>query len=130
MDPVLVITLQLVLFVDHTTILAYGPAGLAWESERLAWDDLEAVTVDGEHLHAKRLTHPETRSPPSPSTSGPDVPETHRTPTDGYVEAIDPSDADTERRSGVSLHRCSSSPRPRRSAARSHRPTPGPGPRG
>jgi hypothetical protein len=52
MQPVVVGALELVLLVEHTTILAYGSAGLAWRSEQLVWDDLEAIAVDGEYLQA------------------------------------------------------------------------------
>jgi hypothetical protein len=52
MQPVVVGALELVLFVEHTTILAYGSHGLAWKSEQLVWDELEAVALDGEHLKA------------------------------------------------------------------------------
>jgi hypothetical protein len=58
MQPVVVTVPELVLLVEHTTILAYGPHGLAWESEALVWDDLEAVSVDGEHLRAKGFDAP------------------------------------------------------------------------
>jgi hypothetical protein len=53
MAPVVVGALELVLLVEHTTILAYGPHGLAWKSEPPVSDDLEAVSVDGERLRAK-----------------------------------------------------------------------------
>jgi hypothetical protein len=52
MQPVVVGALELVLFVEHTTILAYGSRGVAWRSEQLVWDDLEAVAIDGEYLQA------------------------------------------------------------------------------
>lgn len=58
MQPVVVGALELVLFVEHTTILAYGPRGLAWECEQLVWDDLEAVAVDGVHLQATGFDAP------------------------------------------------------------------------
>jgi hypothetical protein len=58
MQPVVVGALELVLFVEHTTILAYGSHGLAWKSEQLVWDDLEAVAVDGEYLQATGFDAP------------------------------------------------------------------------
>jgi hypothetical protein len=58
MQPVVVGTLELVLFVEHTTILAYGSHGVAWESEQLVWDDLEAVAVEGEYLQATGFDAP------------------------------------------------------------------------
>jgi hypothetical protein len=58
MAPVVVTALELVLLVEHTTILAYGSRGLAWDSEALVWDDLEAVSVDGERLRAKGFDAP------------------------------------------------------------------------
>jgi hypothetical protein len=58
MQPVVVDALKLVLLVQHTTIRAYGERGLAWEPERLVWDDLEAVAVNGEQLQAKGFDAP------------------------------------------------------------------------
>ena len=51
--PVVIEPLELVLFVEHTIITAYGRAGLEWTSERLVWDELEVAEVDGCTLHAK-----------------------------------------------------------------------------
>ena len=92
MQPVVVTALELVLLVEHNTILAYGPHGLAWESDQLVYDDLEALWVDGEHLRAKGLMRPGTRSSRSRSTSGLDAPRTRRDPTDECAAAISPSD--------------------------------------
>ena len=50
MAPVVVAALELVLLVEHTT---YGPRGLEWKSEPPVSDDLEALSVDGEHSRAK-----------------------------------------------------------------------------
>jgi hypothetical protein len=58
MEPVVVGALELVLFVEHNSILAYGPRGLAWTSAQLVWDDLEAVAVDGEYLQATGFDAP------------------------------------------------------------------------
>jgi hypothetical protein len=58
MAPVVITAPELVLLVEHTTILAYGPRGLAWKSEPPVSDDLEAVSVDGEHLRAKGYDAP------------------------------------------------------------------------
>lgn len=58
MQPVVVGALELVLFVEHTTILAYGSHGLSWTSEQLVWDDLEAVAVDGQYLQATGFDAP------------------------------------------------------------------------
>ena len=58
MTPAVVTAPELVLLVEHTTILAYGPHGLAWNSEPPVSDDLEAVSVDGEHLRAKGYDAP------------------------------------------------------------------------
>jgi hypothetical protein len=58
MQSVVVGALELVLFVEHTTIQAYGSHGLAWKSEQLVWDDLEAVAVDGEYLQATGFDAP------------------------------------------------------------------------
>jgi hypothetical protein len=51
-QPVVVDAPELVLFVEHTTILAYGSRGLAWKSDPLVSDELEAMRVDGEYLWA------------------------------------------------------------------------------
>jgi hypothetical protein len=58
MQPVVVGALELVLFVEHTTIRAYDSHGLAWTSEQLVWDDLEAVAVDGQYLQATGFDAP------------------------------------------------------------------------
>jgi hypothetical protein len=42
----------LILFADDTTITAYGRSGLVWSSERLCWDDLKIVGVDGDQVIA------------------------------------------------------------------------------
>jgi hypothetical protein len=52
MQPVVVGALELVLIVEDTTIVAYGSHGLAWRSDRLVWDDLEAVPIDDGYPHA------------------------------------------------------------------------------
>jgi hypothetical protein len=39
-EPVIARDLELVAFVDHTVLTAYGVHGLAWKSERLVWDDV------------------------------------------------------------------------------------------
>jgi hypothetical protein len=58
-SPVVIEPLELVLFVDHTVITAYGRAGLEWTSERLVWDELEVAEVDGCTLHAKGFDAPQ-----------------------------------------------------------------------
>ncbi len=52
MAPLVVRSLELVLLIEHTSIVAYGANGLAWRSDDLVWDDLEAVGIDGGYLHA------------------------------------------------------------------------------
>jgi hypothetical protein len=49
---------ELVLFVEHTAIIAYGSDGLAWQTERLVWDDLHALRVDGSTLIAEGFDPP------------------------------------------------------------------------
>jgi hypothetical protein len=56
--PVLSIEPELVLFVEHTSIIAYGSDGLAWQTERLVWDDLHALRVDGSTLIAEGFDPP------------------------------------------------------------------------
>jgi hypothetical protein len=56
--PVVSTEPELVLFVEHTTIIAYGREGLAWQTERLVWDDLHALRVDGSTLIAEGFDPP------------------------------------------------------------------------
>jgi hypothetical protein len=51
--PVVIEPLELVLFVEHADISAYGRAGLEWKSDRLVWDGLEVGDVDGFTLRAR-----------------------------------------------------------------------------
>jgi len=37
----------LVLFSDFDRVAAYGPNGLVWRSQRLCWDDLKIISIDG-----------------------------------------------------------------------------------
>ena len=62
MGPVVITAPELVLLVEHTTILAYGPHGIAWTSEPPVSDDLEALSVDGEHLRAKGYHAPRNKT--------------------------------------------------------------------
>jgi hypothetical protein len=57
-DPVVVEDLELVLFVEDTSIPAYGRDGPAWHTERLVWDDLQALRLEGEVLHLEGLDAP------------------------------------------------------------------------
>jgi hypothetical protein len=56
--PVVVTGHELVLFVEHTHVVAYGTQGLAWESERLVSDDLHALRVEGDALIAEGFDAP------------------------------------------------------------------------
>jgi hypothetical protein len=40
----------MILFADDTTITAYGRKGVIWSSERLCWDDLKIIGVDGDQI--------------------------------------------------------------------------------
>jgi len=42
---------DLVVFADFTDLVAYGPAGIAWRSGRVALDDVEIVRAEGDVLH-------------------------------------------------------------------------------
>jgi hypothetical protein len=59
--PVVVKDYELVLFTEHTAITAYGSDGVAWQSERLVWDDLHAVSVQGSALIAEGFDAPSNR---------------------------------------------------------------------
>ncbi len=41
---------NLLLFVGFQTVLAWGPAGLAWETERLSWEGVRVAEVNGAGL--------------------------------------------------------------------------------
>ncbi len=41
---------EIILFADSTTIAAYGRRGILWRSERLCWDDLTIVGIDGSKI--------------------------------------------------------------------------------
>jgi hypothetical protein len=49
-EPLTLPELELVVLADFTTLVAYGPSGPVWESERLVWDDLRVLGVDQERL--------------------------------------------------------------------------------
>ncbi|MBV9416730.1 MAG: hypothetical protein JO363_17235 [Solirubrobacterales bacterium] len=57
-DPVIAEDLDLVLFVEYTTVLAYGCGGLAWHTEPLVWDDLQALRLEGDVLHLEGFDAP------------------------------------------------------------------------
>ena len=59
--PVVVEDLELVLFADHTCLVAYGRDGIAWRSAQLVYDDLHALTVDGNTLVAEGFDAPHSR---------------------------------------------------------------------
>lgn len=58
MDPVIVEDLELVLFVEYTGVLAYGRDGPAWHTERLVWDDLQALRLESDVLHLEGFDAP------------------------------------------------------------------------
>ena len=41
---------DMILFADYITIAAYGQNGVVWRSERLCWDDLKIIGVDGDQI--------------------------------------------------------------------------------
>ena len=41
---------QLLLFVGHHSILAWGRDGQAWQTERLSWEGIEITGIDGDRL--------------------------------------------------------------------------------
>jgi hypothetical protein len=45
--PLVLAELELVLFVDFSSILAWGPNGLAWDTGDLVYDDLEIISHNG-----------------------------------------------------------------------------------
>jgi hypothetical protein len=60
-EPVVMEALELVLFVDNTVVSAYGRDGLAWQTERLVWDQLMVGRVDGSTLEAEGFDAPADR---------------------------------------------------------------------
>lgn len=62
--PVVVKDLELVLFAEHTDLVAYGHDGIAWRSAQLVYDDLHALTVDGSTLVAEGFDAPHNRIVP------------------------------------------------------------------
>ena len=50
----------LVLFADHTYLTCHGRNGLVWQSDRLAWDDLQIDSVVAERgvIHARGYDAP------------------------------------------------------------------------
>ncbi len=44
-------THNLLLFVGFHTILAWGPAGEAWQSQRLSWEGVRITGIEGDSLH-------------------------------------------------------------------------------
>jgi hypothetical protein len=57
-DPIIVHDLELVLFVEHTRVSAYGRNGPMWHTERLVWDDLQFLRLDGDELQLKGFDAP------------------------------------------------------------------------
>jgi hypothetical protein len=60
-EPVVIEALELVLFVDDAVVSAYGRDGLAWQTERLVWDQLNVGRVDGCTLEAEGFDAPADR---------------------------------------------------------------------
>jgi len=42
---------DLILFVGHVSVLAWGREGEAWESPRLSWEGLTGLRIEGNTLH-------------------------------------------------------------------------------
>jgi hypothetical protein len=51
-----------VVFVDFTGAIAYEATRIAWESPRLAYDDLEVVRLQGPMLRLRGWNAPERRT--------------------------------------------------------------------
>jgi hypothetical protein len=49
-----------VLFLGFTNILAWGPCGHAWDTDRLVHDDLEVVSATGHVLTIRGSSRPGT----------------------------------------------------------------------
>jgi hypothetical protein len=56
---------DLVVFAEFTTLVAYSPNGVAWQSSRLAWDDLQIVGARGDMLEVSGFD-PTSRDNPHP----------------------------------------------------------------
>lgn len=41
---------QLLIFSNHTELLAYGSTGIAWRTKRLSWDSLKLTTMSDDEL--------------------------------------------------------------------------------
>jgi hypothetical protein len=52
---------HLLLFVDFTTISAYGQSGLVWKTPRLSWDGLTITEVTTNHVRGLAWDSPEDR---------------------------------------------------------------------
>jgi hypothetical protein len=58
LEPVIASEPGIVALADHTGLVGYGPSGLAWKSERLVWDDLRPVGLDGAALQMEGFDAP------------------------------------------------------------------------
>jgi hypothetical protein len=54
---------KMVVFADFTKIVAYGSEGLIWHSERLCWDNLKILSVEGERIIGSGYDPTNSRSP-------------------------------------------------------------------
>ncbi len=41
----------LLLFAGFHTLIAWGPDGLAWQTQRLSWEGIRITQIEGHHLH-------------------------------------------------------------------------------
>lgn len=48
-----VVERDLLLFSDFTTVVAYGPNGLVWKTERMSWDGLRIAAASGDYAWAR-----------------------------------------------------------------------------
>ena len=48
-----VLAREIIVFADYTTLVAYGPAGLKWETPRLTWHDLKITAVTDDFIHGE-----------------------------------------------------------------------------
>jgi hypothetical protein len=58
-DVAVVTEHAIIVFADFSTMAAYGETGFIWRSERLAWDDVKIVGVEGTTIHATGFDAPD-----------------------------------------------------------------------
>ena len=53
---------ELIVFAGFTNLTSYGAGGLRWTTDRLVWDDLSIVRVEGDRLIASGFNAPSNRN--------------------------------------------------------------------